>query len=256
MASKDAFSALSSKFAVTQKVVRAQQDYIKDLERKYALLKATAEGPRSPGSSAGAGATKQPLTPSASQVAQLQRGVQYFRELAEKNEAEATALRQELGVLREAGDGDTTGGGGSHSGGGGGDSRTASAKHSLQLRRQMCPSKPNMLESLMRASRTCKSLRTSSRNQRLATSTHKALEEERRRRKTVEGGCVARAPTAEPEHGSVARWRHYKRERPRMTCAPRRRCGELRAQPLPMSSAQRIRSATRMPNTRTSCESS
>ena len=184
MASKDAFSALSSKFAVTQKVVRAQQDYIKDLERKYALLKATAEGPRSPGSSAGAGATKLPLTPSASQVAQLQRWVQYFRELAEKNEAEATALRQELGVLRETGDGDTTGGGGgSHSGGGGGDSRTASAKHSLQLRRQIVSLQTKHARELDACKQDMQKLEdVVARNQRLATSTHKALEEERRRR--------------------------------------------------------------------------
>ena len=134
-ASQAAFSALSSKFAVTQKVVLAQQDYIKDLERKNALLRATAAGPArgaSPRTSPTGAAASLPLTPSASQVAQLQRGVQHFRTLAEQKEREAEALREELQLLQDAGGLD---------GGADGVSSDAvaeaSSKKKLQLRRQM-----------------------------------------------------------------------------------------------------------------------
>ena len=200
------FQALSSKYKVTQKVVLAQQDYIKDLERKNALLMATAQGhaTQSP-SSASKPLGKNAGTPSKSQVLQLQRGIEYFRGIADKREEENAKLRDELQLARGSilqGESEEDSG---RSRGAGSPDRPS--RRLLQLQRQMVAMQTKHAREMEDTKNDMQKLEdVVSRNQRLAASTQKALEQERRRRERLVEEEVAvrvRDIVQNTEHGSV-----------------------------------------------------
>ena len=146
-------NSVAQKYAVTQKVVLAQQQYIKDLETKLQAVPA-----------------------SNTQIQQLQRGISHFRSVAETNELENRRLQKDLNVARAELQASTTNNTNNNK------NRSGNNAH-LQQTRRLQTQHARELE----ASRSdlAQLEQVVERNQKLATTAHQVLEDERRHRERL-----------------------------------------------------------------------
>jgi len=147
-------SSLAQKYQVTQKVVLAQQQYIKDLEAKVQHATKTA---------------------SSTQIQQLQRGINHFRNMVTTTDTENRRLQHEL--TRTKADLSTSQANTSFS------SSSSSLPQNSSMTRKVQQEYARKLEA---AKQDLLDLETVvARNQKLATSAHQVLEEERNHRERL-----------------------------------------------------------------------
>ena len=148
-------NSVAQKYAVTQKVVLAQQQYIKDLETKLQAVPA-----------------------SNTQIQQLQRGISHFRSVSETNESENRRLQKDLNVARAELQASTT----NTTNNNNKNNRSGNNAHLQQTRRLQTQ---HVRELEASRSDLAQLEQVVERNQKLATTAHQVLEDERRHRERL-----------------------------------------------------------------------
>ena len=148
-------NSVAQKYAVTQKVVLAQQQYIKDLETKLQAVPA-----------------------SNTQIQQLQRGISHFRSVSETNESENRRLQKDLNVARAELQASIT----NNTNNNNKNNRSGNNAHLQQTRRLQTQ---HVRELEASRSDLAQLEQVVERNQKLATTAHQVLEDERRHRERL-----------------------------------------------------------------------